>query len=127
MTGHRRIEREVALPAGIELAWAALSEPEVLSLWFGARVEIDLRRDGRATFTWPDGTERGAIVEDVEPARRLAFRWLPFERHGDGSVHRAPATRVELELAEMETGTRLRVTEAFLPGVPEGGLRGLTA
>src|SRR5438093_5595569 len=94
---HDRIERELLVPAPVDDVWPAVSEPGELSEWFGAEVELDVRPGGRGTFRWPDGTERGAVVEEVDAPRRLAFRWLPFERSTDGT-HAVKQTRVEIEL-----------------------------
>jgi uncharacterized protein YndB with AHSA1/START domain len=39
-----RIEREVWLPAPIDAVWAALTEPERLSAWFGTSALADVWR-----------------------------------------------------------------------------------
>src|SRR5690349_20208179 len=72
------VEREVTVPAPPEAVWPELAGSEGISAWFGAQAQVDVRPGGRGVFRWPDGVERGVVVEDVEPARRLAFRWLPF-------------------------------------------------
>ena len=112
-----RVEREVVVPAPPRDVWPAVTEAEEISKWFGAEVEIDARPGGRGTARWPDGTERPLLVEDVEPERRLAFRWLPFQRTGDGDVAPIPPSRVEIALEPVPEGTRIRVIErpAFGP------------
>ena len=52
-------------------------------------------------------TVRRALVEEVEPLRRLAFRWLP----DPGGM---PRTRVEFALDPHPDGTLLTVVEAPL-------------
>lgn len=116
-----RIERLVVLPVPRAELWAAISEPEQLGAWFGAEVQLDAVPGGRAAFRWADGTERGALVEEVEPPRRLAFRWLPFERLADGSMVRREVTRVELILDDAEGETRLTVVETALFGTGRAG------
>jgi len=110
-----RVCREVTLPGGRERVWSALTEGGQLSAWFGADVQMDPTPGALATFRWGDGWERGAVVEEVDAPRRLAFRWLPFERTPAGRTIVGPAGRVEFELAESEEGTRLSVTE-WAPG-----------
>jgi uncharacterized protein YndB with AHSA1/START domain len=105
------VEREVMVPAPPGRVWPALTESDELSAWFGADAQIDARPGGRGVFRWPDGTERPVLVEDVEPARKLAFRWLPFQRMPDGAVVTLPSTRVEITLDEVPGGTRVRVVE----------------
>src|SRR5262245_34817376 len=115
------IEREVVLPASPAEVWPALTDAEEISAWFGADAELEVVPGGPAVFRWPDGTERRAVVEAVEPERRLAFRWLPFERTADGAVVVVPSTRVEITLNEVAGGTRVRVLER--PAFALGGQR----
>jgi uncharacterized protein YndB with AHSA1/START domain len=110
------VERRVRLPAPPEEVWAEVADPGRLSAWFGARVELDLRPGGRASFRWPDGTERGGVIEGVEPGRLLAFRWAPFERLADGTPVRRPSGRVEVALEPAPGGhTDLVVRETVGP------------
>ena len=91
------VQREIVVPAPVDEVWSALTEPERLEEWFANHVELDLEPGGIGTFRWDDGDERHAVVEEIVPERRFAFTW------DDG--------RVEIELAEVETGTRVLVTE----------------
>jgi len=111
------VEREITIPATPGDVWPALISADELSTWFGADVELDARPGGRGVFRWPDGTERQAVVEDVESGRRLAFRWLPFQRTPEGEAVSVPSTRVEITLETVPEGTRVRVVEqpAFSP------------
>ena len=105
-----RVEREVLVPALPHEVWAALTESEQLSAWFGAIAET--QPDGSVTFRWRDGTVRRAVIDVREPERLLVLRWLPFERNSAGRVIQRPATRVVFSLAPCPEGTRLRVVEA---------------
>ncbi len=106
-----RISKEVLLKSDRSVVWAALTDPLELAAWFGASVEMDLRPGGRAVFRWHDGSSRPAVLEEVEAPRRLVFRWLPFERLGDGTVLAVPGSRVELALEDQGEATRLTVVE----------------
>jgi uncharacterized protein YndB with AHSA1/START domain len=105
------VEREITIPAAPAEVWPAVTESDELSSWFGAEVELEAQPGGRGVFRWPDGAERHVVVEDVEPERRLAFRWLPFQRTGDGDTVPVPSTRVEIILDPVPDGTRVRVIE----------------
>ena len=107
----RLVHREVELPAPPDRVWSALTEADELSVWFGAEVTLDPRRGGRLAARWPDGRERTGVVEEVEPGRRLAFRWLPFERHPGGEVLVLGPGRVAFDLEPVPGGTRLSVWE----------------
>ncbi len=106
--------RQIVVPANADELWDALTEPEQVAAWFGARVEWDLRPGGRARFLDGDGTVRGGEVDAVEPGRHLRFRWWPGD---DGE--REGASQVSYDLEPDGEGTRLTVTEQPLPsGAP---------
>jgi uncharacterized protein YndB with AHSA1/START domain len=105
------IEREVTVPVTPAEVWLAVTQSEEVSAWFGADAELDVQPGGRGVFRWPDGTERHVVIETVEPARRLSFRWLPFQRSATGEIVTLPSTRVEITLDETAEGTRVRVVE----------------
>jgi uncharacterized protein YndB with AHSA1/START domain len=105
------VRREAEVPAPPSRVWRALTEAEELSAWFGAEAEIDPRPGGPMSLRFDDGWMRPGVVEDVVPEQRLVFRWLPFERHPDGSWRPMGHGRVEFELEATETGTRLVVSE----------------
>jgi uncharacterized protein YndB with AHSA1/START domain len=105
------IERQEVLPALPDRVWAALTEAGELSAWFGAEVTGEIREMGRVTFRWVDGRERPAVIEELERPRRLAFRWLPFERHADGETWVVGAGRVEISVEEVPEGSRITVAE----------------
>ena len=117
------IEREVVLPASLEEVWPAVSQSEQISAWFGAVAQLDLRPGGRGVFRWRDGTERSVLVEEVEPPRRLSFRWLPFQRTAANEIVTVPSTRVDITLEQVAEGTQLRVREhpAFSLGTRPAG------
>jgi uncharacterized protein YndB with AHSA1/START domain len=92
------IEREIVLESPPEDVWPALTEPERLEEWFANDVELDARPGGRGVFRWENGEERHAVVEEVEPGRRLELSW-------------DDTGRVELTLERAGGGTRLLVRE----------------
>jgi uncharacterized protein YndB with AHSA1/START domain len=101
------IERTVLLPAPPGEVWAALTESDNLSRWFGGPVELEPRPGGRVTVHEGHRIRRG-LVEEIDPGRRLSFRWLPDL----GSIARR--TRVEFVLQPKPEGTLLTVTESPL-------------
>lgn len=109
------VEQVILLPASPERVWSSLTEGRELSAWFGAEVEFEARPGSPATFRWPDGRSREATVEEIDPPRRLSFRWAPFERTG-GGARVVPATRVEFTLEPARAGTLLRLSERKLAG-----------
>jgi uncharacterized protein YndB with AHSA1/START domain len=92
------IRKEIVLPATRDDVWDALTDEDRLEEWFANDVELDLEPGGDGVFRWDDGEERHAVVEEVVPERRFTFTW-----DDEG--------RVEIELEEVEGGTRVHVTE----------------
>jgi uncharacterized protein YndB with AHSA1/START domain len=44
------IQRELILPAPPERVWAALTQADALSAWFGSHANVDLRPGGQIDF-----------------------------------------------------------------------------
>jgi uncharacterized protein YndB with AHSA1/START domain len=105
------IRREVNVDAAPETVWDALTDPAELAAWFGAEAEVDLRVGGAIRFRWPDGTERRGLIVDLDPPRRLSFRWRELRSSGP-RLAIADATVVAFTLADDGHGTRVTVTES---------------
>jgi uncharacterized protein YndB with AHSA1/START domain len=88
------VERELTVPEEAEEVWRSLSEPE----WLGEDATIELREAGEVR-----AGERDGFVEEADAPRRLVFWW---------SAPSEEATRVEIDLDELDDGTRVRVTES---------------
>jgi uncharacterized protein YndB with AHSA1/START domain len=105
------IEKEMLLPASPNEVWESLADAERLSEWFGADVDGSVEPGEVLTFTGPDGAQRRAIVEFAEPAQRLVFRYLPFERAPDGRSRRRESSRVAILVEPFDGQTIIRITE----------------
>jgi uncharacterized protein YndB with AHSA1/START domain len=116
------IYREVILPAPPERVWAALTQPDALSAWFGSHAGVDLRPGGRISFAWDkSGGQRftnGGVIEVVEPPRRFAFRWQPHIAPEHAARAAGITTRVEFALEAHPDGTRLRLVESGFSALP---------
>ena len=103
-----RIERRIELPAPLERAWRAISDPAWLALWLADEIVFDPRPGGEARFQIGSETRTGWI-EEVRPPHehrsgRLAFWWASGDE---------PASRVELALTAIDPErTLLRVVES---------------
>jgi uncharacterized protein YndB with AHSA1/START domain len=88
------VERELVVPEPPEEVWRSLTEPE----WLGEEAAIELRPAGEVR-----AGDRAGFVEEADPPRRLVFWW---------SAPDEEASRVELDLDEVDEGTRIRVIES---------------
>jgi uncharacterized protein YndB with AHSA1/START domain len=114
------IERQMTFELPRDTVWAAITDPDQLSRWFGSRAELDLRPGGVGSFRWEDLDVTTIVtVEIVEPPVRFAYRWPP-----GGVEEGGPTTLVEFTLEEIPGGTRLRVVESgfsqFAPASRQG-------
>ena len=110
-----QIEREVRIAAPVERVWALVTEAEHLGTWFGdAGAEVDLRPGGELLLRWAraggGAVTAKARIEQVEPPRRLSYRWVPGEAGGE--LVDGHTTLVELTLREDGDGTLLKVVES---------------
>ncbi len=98
------------IPAPREDVWRAMTRLDLLSAWLGEVVEFEPKVGGGLIVREPDGSMRRGLVERVEPARTLVFRWRRLAGAGP-SLDVGQATRVSFSLGDDGIGTRLTVTE----------------
>lgn len=100
------VSREIRLPLDAGEAWEAVTE---LDAWLADDADLTLEPGEEGTLRLPDGEERRAVVEEVEPCERLTFWWWTED---------APATHVELTLVPAVSGTVVRVVESGFATAP---------
>jgi len=66
------VSRVIRISASIEKVWAAVTEPELISSWFG-RAELTGERTG--TLTWDDHGSFPFRIEAVDAPRSITYRW----------------------------------------------------
>jgi uncharacterized protein YndB with AHSA1/START domain len=91
---NKAVERELLVPEAPEEVWRSLAEPS----WLGEDASIELEPAGEVR-----AGERSGFVEEADEPRRLVFWW---------SAEDEEASRVELDLEEVDAGTLVRVTES---------------
>ena len=101
-------EQTIEAPAGD--VWRFMVDPAALSAWFGADAWLEPEPDAAVRFRFADGSVRRGVVEDVEPGRRLSWRWREQRGTGFGSTIGEPTT-VTIELEPAAGGTLVRITE----------------
>jgi uncharacterized protein YndB with AHSA1/START domain len=108
-----RIERTMTLEVPRDEVWAAITEPDRISKWFGKETELDLRPGGHGVFRWENMDDVRVVVEEVDPPRKFSYRWTPSHTPAD-----APKTLVEFVLEEVPEGTVLRLVESGFAALP---------
>ncbi|MDQ2753945.1 MAG: SRPBCC domain-containing protein [Actinomycetota bacterium] len=111
------IERQLVIPAPQDEVWKALTDPDLVALWFGAQVEWELTPGAPARFADDDGSQRAGRIEEVTAGALLRFRWWPSgSREGD---REGDASEVAYRLEPHPDGTHLTITERRLTCRPE--------
>ena len=87
--GRHQLQFQRRLHHPVETVWAAITEPERLSQWFPARVELELRAGAPVRYSMdPHLPDQDGTVLDVDPPRLLVLTWggavLRFELVADG-------------------------------------------
>ena len=111
------VEREVVLPVEREEAWRLITDERELSRWLAPDVELDPVVGGAIATEDSDGSVRIGVVEDLVDGERIAFRWADLDR-GDEST-------VEIDLHDVDGGTRITVVETGPSAVALGGFKAL--
>jgi uncharacterized protein YndB with AHSA1/START domain len=97
----RSVTRQIDVEVDPDELWRTIVDDEERAAWWGGDTELDLRPGGDGHATDPDGTIRRIRVDEVEPGRRLAYRWWTDD----------DASAVELVVLPRPDGSRLTVTE----------------
>ncbi|MGA2450472.1 MAG: SRPBCC family protein [Polyangiaceae bacterium] len=132
-TDKDRIEKKILLHAPLGRVWRALSDARRFGAWFGVDFEGPFtpgaRMTGRIVPTTVDeevaklqkpyeGKPFEITVDRAEPERIFSFRWHPFAIDPAEDYSSEPTTLVVFELAEVEGGTLLTITESGFDGIP---------
>lgn len=99
------VTRDLDVDVSPDELWRAIADDDERAAWWGGDTAVDLQPGGTGHATDPDGTVRRIRVDEVEPGRRLSYRWWTTD--DDGSS-------VELVVVPQPGGSRLTVTETPL-------------
>jgi uncharacterized protein YndB with AHSA1/START domain len=109
------VRRELLLPFTREESWPLLGDRAELETWFADEVGFEIEEGASGPVRVAEG-DRFAVVDEVDPGRRVSFRWWdPAEPDAE--------TLVEMTLDDVADGTRLIVVELpvqALPPAPAG-------
>lgn len=127
------IRKTVTLKATPARVWRALSDAHEFGSWFGAVFESPFlpgatvkgtiqqtKADAHvASLQAPHvGKPMVIVIETMEPLKRFAFRWHPYEVRSDEAAMTAPMTLVTFSLREVPEGVELTITESGFSKLP---------
>jgi uncharacterized protein YndB with AHSA1/START domain len=109
------VRRTVTIAAPIEKVWAAVTEPEHISRWFGQTSGFDeLVVGSRGAFTFEGYGTIPVLIDEVDPPRAVAYRWGNESGHAidPDQVDPAHSTVFRFLLTAVDGGTELTVIES---------------
>jgi uncharacterized protein YndB with AHSA1/START domain len=114
-----QIEVELHVEASPEIVFSYFTEADKYSLWMGEKAEIEPEPGGIFRVSYKTGDVAEGEFVELDPPKRLVFTWgwVNNELTPPGS------SRVEVDLAEKDGGTDLRLTHN---GLPEDGIKSHT-
>ena len=128
-----RIEKTIVLRAPRDRVWHAITDSKQFGTWFGVEFEgpfaTGAKMTGRITPTKMDpevakkqepytGAKFDVTIDRIEPMKLFSFRWHPFALDTKVDYSAEPTTLVVFELAEVDGGTRLTITESGFDRIP---------
>jgi uncharacterized protein YndB with AHSA1/START domain len=122
--GDFTVRRTISIAAPIAKVWAAVTEPEHLSRWFGQRTVFDeLAVGAGGTFSFDGYGDVSVRIEELDPLRAVAYRW---SNQGTGELDNSHSTVFRFTLEEVGEGTQLTVVESGFGNLadPAGSMEG---
>jgi len=105
-----RIEKTIVLRAPRDRVWHAITD----SKQFGTWVDPAIAKMQEAYA----GQKFDCTIDRIEPMQLFSFRWHPFAIDPKLDYSAEPTTLVAFELAEVDGGTRLTITESGFDRIP---------
>ncbi|MBE1877261.1 SRPBCC domain-containing protein [Myceligenerans pegani] len=105
------VRRTILIYASLEKVWRTVTEPELISQWFG---QVTLTGSGTGavgTIGWLGERRVPIRVETFEPPREVSYRWCNEEGPLSDTVDDERATVFTFTLEAISGGTRLTVVE----------------
>ena len=113
--GQFTVRRTIHIAAPIEKVWAAVTEPEHISQWFGTAVLHGAGVGARGTLTFPDYGTVPLRIEALDAPRMVAYRW------GNDDALGSPPDEVDDEHSTVFTFTLESVSDGTVLTVVETG------
>lgn len=105
------VRREIDIDAPREQVWRTVTEPELISQWFGRITLAGSGVGAHGTISWPEQQGVPIRVDVFEPPSVVAYSWCNDVGPLPEEVDEERSTLFTFTLAETPGGTRLTVVE----------------
>jgi uncharacterized protein YndB with AHSA1/START domain len=118
-----RIEKQILLKAPRARVWRAIVDKGEFGTWFqvkfpAGRFVPGEKVSGKITYPGYEHLTMDIQVVDVEPERRLSYRWHPNAVDPNVDYSSDPTTLVTFTLEDAEGGTKLTLVESGFDKIP---------
>lgn len=118
------VRRTIHIGAPREKVWRTVTEPELISQWFGRITLTGAGVGAQGTMSWPDQADVPIRVEASEPPAMVSYRWCNEDGPLPATVDEERSTVFTFTLDEVPGGTLLTVVESGfeMTGDPAGNM-----
>tara|TARA_R110000868_G_scaffold216330_1_gene466442 strand:- start:337 stop:777 length:441 start_codon:yes stop_codon:yes gene_type:complete len=114
-----KIQREILINATKERIYAAITDPDLVVLWFPETLEGSYTVGERPIFGFGEHGKNQIYVENAIPYQYFAYRWIPGSNHFMGDVLTVPNTLVEFHIEELaDKSCKLILSESGFAALP---------
>lgn len=113
------VRRTITIAATMDAVWRAVTDPALISQWFGAAAFDGFAVGARGTLSWPDYGSALVRIEAIDEPRSVSYRWSASPaKHGETDVDALPNTVFTFTLEPLTDATQLTVVETGFETVP---------
>lgn len=107
------VRRTIRIAAPVDKVWAAVTEPALISQWFGRADFTGSTPGSLGTLTWEGRDPLPVRIEAVDAPHSVTYRWNNDDASGivPAELDEATATAFTFTLEPVADGTQLTVVE----------------
>ncbi|MCU1550438.1 MAG: uncharacterized protein JWR36_998 [Glaciihabitans sp.] len=112
-SGEFTVRRTISIAAPIEKVWAAITQAELITQWFGQGAVLDEVVAGAGgVFSFDGYGDFPVRIEELDPPRMIAYRWGNDNARAIDPLDPDHSTVFRFTLEPIEGGTQLTVVES---------------
>ncbi|TWD82832.1 uncharacterized protein YndB with AHSA1/START domain [Kribbella amoyensis] len=105
------VRRTIHISAPLEKVWRTVTEPALVSQWFGQLALTGTGAGALGTIGWPDERRAPIRVETFNPRSEVSYRWCNAEDPLPETLDEQRSTVFTFTLEATSSGTQLTVVE----------------
>lgn len=107
------VRRTIRIDATPDAVWRAITEPALISQWFGAAEFTGFGVGSTGTLTWDDYGSVPVRIEAIDAPHSITYRWSPDDWAGTlpAEVDEVRSTVFTFTIEAVRAGTQLTVVE----------------